>query len=217
VLHEEWQAYQQTLPELEEIHIPRWIIGCSNVLVTQIHGFSASKQAFGACLYVRTTVALGNQYSRLIVAKSKVAPLKVVSLARLELCAAILLARLAAKIIPRLNITIYEKRFWSDSTILLAWINSPSTRWKTFVAHRVGEIQTLTDEAEWGYVKSNDNPADVISRGCSPKQLKDNTLWREGPIWFKSNENEWPKSSIDELLLSTELPKIRRKPVALHL
>ncbi|XP_050055037.1 uncharacterized protein LOC114131043 [Aphis gossypii] len=216
-LNEEWQNYQQTLPELEEIHIPRWIIGCSNVLVTQIHGFAdASTRAFGACLYTRTTDELGNHYSRLIVAKSKVAPLKVVSLARLELCAAVLLARLADKIIPRLNITIHEKRFWSDSTIVLAWINSPSTRWKTFVAHRVGEIQTLTAAAEWGYVKSSDNPADIISRGCSPKLLKDNTLWWEGPVWFKSNENEWPKSSIDELSLNTELPEIKRKPVALH-
>ncbi|CAI6369690.1 unnamed protein product [Macrosiphum euphorbiae] len=134
-LHEEWQNYQQTLPELEKIHIPRWIIGCSNVLVTQIHGFAdASIQAFGACLYARTTDALGNHHSRLIVAKSKVAPLKVVSLARLELCAAVLLARLADKIIPKLNITINKKHFWPDSTIVLAWINSPSTRWKTFVA-----------------------------------------------------------------------------------
>ncbi|CAI6345625.1 unnamed protein product [Macrosiphum euphorbiae] len=217
-LHEEWQNYQQTLPELKKIHIPRWIIGCSNVLVTQIYGFAdASIQAFGACLYARTTDALGNHHSRLIVAKSKVAPLKVVSLARLELCAAVLFARLAYKIIPKLNITINKKHFWSDSTIVLAWINSPSTRWKTFVAHRVGEIQTLTAAAEWGYVKSTDNPADIISRGCSPKQLKDNTLWWEGPVWFKSNENEWPKSSIDELSPSTELPEIKRKPVALHL
>lgn len=98
------------------------------------------------------------------------------SLARLELCADVLLARLAYKMVPRLNIKVNKKHFWSDSTIVLAWLNSLSTRWKTFVAHRVGEIQTLTTEAEWGFVKSNDNPADIISRGCSPNQLKDNTL-----------------------------------------
>lgn len=218
VLRKEWQDYQQTLPELEEIYIPRWIIGCSDVQNTQIHGFAdASLLAFGACLYARSTDALGNHHSRLIVAKSKVAPLKVVSLARLELCAASLLARLANKIIPRLNIKVNEKRFWSDSTIVLAWINAPSTRWKTFVAHRVGEIQTLTAAAEWGYVKSNDNPADVISRGCSPKQLKDNTLWWEGPVWLKSNKNEWPKSSNDKLSPNIELPETKRTQVALQL
>lgn len=184
----------------------------------QIHGFAdASLLAFGACLYARSTDALGNHHSRLIVAKSKVAPLKVVSLARLELCAAILLARLANKIIPRLSIKVNEKRFWSDSTIVLAWINAPSTRWKTFVAHRVGEIQTLTTAAEWGYVKSNDNPADVISCGCSPKQLKDNTLWWEGPVWLKSNKNEWPKSSNDKLSPNIELPETKRTQVVLQL
>lgn len=85
VLRNEWQDYQQTLPELEEIYIPRWISGCSDVQTTQIHGFAdASLLAFGACLYARSTDALGNHHSRLIVEKSKVAPLKVVYLARLD-------------------------------------------------------------------------------------------------------------------------------------
>jgi len=82
------------------------------VLVTQIHGFAdASIQAFDAYLYVWTTDTLGNHHTRLIVSKSKVPLLKVVALAGLELCATVLLARLAENIILRLNITINEKRF----------------------------------------------------------------------------------------------------------
>jgi len=55
------------------------------------------------------------------------------------------------------------------------------------VANRVGEIHTLTDRVEWGHVASNDNPADVLSRGCTPSELKYNSQWWHGPAWLENN------------------------------
>lgn len=111
---------------------------------------------------------------------------------RLELCAILLLARLANKFIPKLNIDIERKYYWTDSSIALFWILSPSNKWSTFVAHRVGEIQDLTNISEWGHVTTIYNPADMISRGCTPQQLCDDILWWSGPGWLKSKANNWP-------------------------
>jgi len=109
--------------------IPRQITCEGDIINIQIHGFAdASIDAYGCCLYLRTTNPSGVHTSKLICAKSKVAPLKIISLPRLELCAALLLARLASKIIPKLHVKISKSYFWSDSKIVLAWITSPSTK-----------------------------------------------------------------------------------------
>lgn len=104
---------------------------------------------------------------RLICAKSRVAPLKTTSIIRLELCAAVLSARLAKNIISILRIHITQQYWWSDSQVVLAWIAAESSRWKTYVANRVSEIHEVTQQYKWNYVKSNKNPADILSRGCT--------------------------------------------------
>lgn len=90
------------------------------------------------------------------------------SVSRLELCAAVILERLANKVLPKLKLNIKNKYFWTDSSITLAWIKSPSSKWKTFVAHQVSEMQDITNLNEWNHVSTQDNPADLISRGCRP-------------------------------------------------
>jgi len=183
----EWEDYCQELVKIEHIIIPRKIIECDEFIKVQIHGFAdASTVAYGACLYIRTTDYAGKHYTRLIVAKSRVAPLKTISLARLELCAAVLLVRLSQKIIPKLRIKVTREYYWSDSSIVLSWINAPSSRWKTFVAHRVGEIQEVTSSSQWRHVKSENNPADIISRGCTPEKLQNDILWWGGPSWINT-------------------------------
>lgn len=189
----EWVKYRKGLSMLNKLTIPR-NIGCNKILANiQIHGFAdASIKCYGACIFLRSTNEQGEHTAKLICAKSKVAPLKVISLPRLELCAALLVARLVSRIVPKLKLNIAKKYFWSDSKIVLSWIASPSTKWKTFVAHRIGEIQDLSNITDWAYVKSSENPADIISRGCDAEQISSISLWWNGPEWLKNNIEEWP-------------------------
>ncbi|XP_025190399.1 uncharacterized protein LOC112590994 [Melanaphis sacchari] len=189
----EWVKYRKSLSMLNKLTIPRNIGGSQKLTNIQIHGFAdASIKCYGACIFLRSTNEQGEHTAKLICAKSKVTPLKVISLPRLELCAALLLARLVSRIVPKLKLNIAKKYFWSDSKIALSWIASPSTKWKTFVAHRIGEIQELSNITDWSYVKSSENPADIISRGCDAEQISGMNLWWDGPEWLKNNTEDWP-------------------------
>lgn len=190
----EWQHYRGKLTHLNSLVVERNIIGDGDICDVQLHGFAdASLTSYGACLYLRVKNSVGNITTNLICAKSRVAPLKTISLPRLELLAAVLLARLISKYSPSLNLPIKETHCWSDSTVVLSWISSQSSRWKTFVAHRIGEIHELTSISQWRHVGSKDNPADIVSRGCCPTQINNLKLWWRGPSWLSLNYTEWPQ------------------------
>ncbi|XP_025191576.1 uncharacterized protein LOC112591858 [Melanaphis sacchari] len=181
-IREQWFEYRTQLSAVNSLSISRKITNNLKPCVIEVHGFSdASTSAYGGCLYLRCTDEAGIHHTNLICAKSKVSPLKTLSLPRLELCAALLLTRLANKLIPKLQLNINQQYFWTDSKIVLAWIASSSTKWRTFVAHRVSEIQNKTTMSEWRHVSTYDNPADVISRGCCPSKLINLDLWWSGP------------------------------------
>ncbi|KAK9704107.1 hypothetical protein QE152_g28489 [Popillia japonica] len=91
-----------------------------------------------------------------------------------------------------LNISIQKVRLWTDSTIVLSWIKSPSRTWKTFVSNRVSEIQTLTKDENWHHVRTNENPADIISRGTTLDELSRSTLWWQGPDWLSMSAENFP-------------------------
>jgi len=90
---------------------------------------------------------------------------------RLELCGALLLTRLACKVLAALTVPINETYYWSDSQVTLAWIAGEPVEWKTFVANRVAKIQRSSNKDCWHHVRSKDNPADIISRGINPEHL----------------------------------------------
>lgn len=194
-IREKWVEYRTQLSALNGLSISRKITNNLKSGVIEVHGFSdASTVAYGCCLYLRCTDDVGVHHTNLICAKSKVAPLKTLSLPRLELCAALLLTRLANNLIPKLQLKVSRQYFWTDSKIVLAWIASSSTKWKTFVAHRVSEIQDKTAINEWRHVNTHENPADVISRGCCPSKLTKLTLWWSGPDWLTKDESNWPEN-----------------------
>ena len=129
--------------------IPRLVKPIGSPILTCLHIFAdASSIAYGAAAYLvvstENTVA-----SHLILAKSKVAPLKSITIPRLELSAALLAARLCNKIHSALNILIYQTWLWSDSTIVLSWIRRQSREFKPFVSSRLTEHNELTHQHEW--------------------------------------------------------------------
>ncbi|XP_055951616.1 uncharacterized protein LOC129987689 [Argiope bruennichi] len=180
----EWSHVVQSLRALELVKIPRWILN-ENPVKLILHCFSdASEAAYGAVIYLQCISANDIVTSRLVCSKSRVSPLKTVSIPRLELCGCLLAAQLQAKVEKALHLQIDSAVMYTDSTISLAWIQTPPHRLKTFVANRVGKIQ-LTQNNKWQHVSSTLNPADVISRELVPEQLIDNYLWWNGPTFLQ--------------------------------
>lgn len=207
-IHSTWFQYRSQLQILNALRIPRWLSNANELTHVEIHGFcDASEQAYGACIYFRTTGRHGYS-SNLICSKSRVAPLKNISLPKLELCGALLLARLMKKTLESFDITVDKVYYWTDSTITLSWIKATARTWKTFVANRVSEIQRVTDIAHWHHVGTLDNPADIISRGQIPQQLMDCKLWWHGPSWLIKDINDWP-TSITNSCSEQEIPERR--------
>lgn len=190
-----WIQFHSELSQLQNLKIPRHV-GITRDLYVSLIGFAdASEKCYGACVYVRVdTDEYSNAHSvTLLTSKSKVSsPNK--TLARLELCAALLLAKLIASIR-----SVFEKRCnirdiyaFSDSTITLTWIHSPAYKFHTFVANRIAQINEYLPASHWFHVRGVENPADIVSRPVTPQGLINNSLWFHGPQWLSASFSDWP-------------------------
>ncbi|XP_054260025.1 uncharacterized protein LOC128984709 [Macrosteles quadrilineatus] len=191
-----WNKFANELPYIEMLKIPRYV-GLSSAKDIQLHAFSdASEAGYCSCVYLRVVNSQGIISTYLLIAKSRVAPLKRISIPRLELCGAHLMSKLLNYCIqllsPHCKISSYTA--WCDSTIVLSWIGMPSYRLKVYVSNRVAEIQENIPPSFWQHISSLENPADVGSRGTAPQDLINHTLWWNGPVWLCNSEENWPKS-----------------------
>ncbi|GFW17724.1 integrase catalytic domain-containing protein [Trichonephila clavipes] len=147
----------------------------------ELHAFSdASEKAYGSSIYLKSISALREVKVCLVTSKSRVSPLKQISIPRLELCGAVLAAKWMKKVKEALNLQITAVYFWSDATIVISWIHRESRELKTFVANRVSKIHQLSSRDQWHHIASEQNPADVLSRGLLPEELRDDSLWWHG-------------------------------------
>ncbi|GFX04814.1 DUF1758 domain-containing protein [Trichonephila clavipes] len=178
---EEWMNFYQKLAKVNNFKIPRCILLPATIRI-EIHGFSdASERAYAAVVYIKCFNESGQSQTRLLCSKFRVAPLKTLTIPRLELSAALLLSRLVKKVVPILQLPIHKIWMWTDSTIALAWIKTEPHKLKTFVSNRVAEIQALSKDYHWKHVSSKNNPVDLISRGCNVDELLKNEMWFSGP------------------------------------
>lgn len=177
---ERWCEYYNSLSAINELKIPRWIHTTVGSEI-ELHGFAdASELGFGAAIYVRSAMN-GNIQCNLLTAKTRVAPVKTISIPRLELCAAKLLAELMNHVRNTCALDYAPYYLYSDSTTTLYWIKSNISNLKIFVANRVSTIQTHTNIETWSYVPSKQNPADIASRGMKSSELIHSNLWWTGP------------------------------------
>ncbi|XP_051166519.1 uncharacterized protein LOC127284864 [Leptopilina boulardi] len=192
----QWILYCEQLKQIKKIKIPRHVLVQSPQEI-ELHGFCDSSQvAYGACIYLRSISNDGSVMVRLVAARSRVSPMKTVSLPRLELCGAVLLADLHHKVKESLTVKIKDSWFWSDSMVALSWIKADPSRWHIFVGNRVTEIQQWTSPEQWNHVRTDQNPADLISRGMELDDLERSSLWWNGPSWLSGIKDDWPHEEI---------------------
>ncbi|XP_069361895.1 uncharacterized protein [Maniola hyperantus] len=205
-IRQAWFEFANSLPQLNTIHIPRCVTSNSPIDM-QLHIFTdASEKAYGACIYIRCLDNDGTVTTHLLASKSKVAPIKTISIPRLELSSALLGTRLGIKVLNSLTLQFSKCILWSDSTIVLGWLGSSPTHLKPFVRHRVSEIQESFADHEWRYVPSKENPADLASRGLKADALGKSSLWWSGPSFLKSDQINWPEKPKQEIQVS-DLPE----------
>jgi hypothetical protein len=188
-----WRQWIAELQYITIVQIPRCYDVDYNKSEVQIHVFvDASEAAFSAVCYFRVSKA-DRVTTALVAAKSKVAPLKQLSIPRLELQGALLGTRLAASLTRGHRRTISRTVFWSDSKTVLCWLRSDKGRFKQFVSFRVGEILESTDPSQWRWVPSKENVADEATREDKRAEFNPNCRWMTGPDFLKLPEEDWPQ------------------------
>ena len=166
-----WSANER----IETIRIPRWLGYCGEESIELVGFCDASNDGYGMVVYVRVSGSLN-----FLMAKSRVAPMKKVSTPRLELTAAFLLAKMMNYVASSYNSKVFISCY-SDSQVALAWIKGNASKWETFVANRVNEIQRLTPPEVWAFVPGSINPADLASRGTCDFNKLSSDYWLQGP------------------------------------
>lgn len=205
-----WLQFYNNLRLIENLKIPRPIL-IINFISIEMHVFTdASQHAYGTAIYFRSVNSLNIVDVNLVCSKSRVAPVKVISIPRLELCAALLGVELAHTVIKATEneIKIDKIFYWCDSTIVLSWISSESSKLKTFVANRVSKIQTFSHSYQWRYIPTDMNPADYISRGVDPEETQQLDSWFFGPKFLLSDDQYWPNNI--EIQSNTDLPELKQ-------
>ncbi len=165
-LRQKWQDWRNQLDSLSNHAIPRYYFTPeSGVEGLQLHGFSdASQRAYAAVVYLRATYKNSPTTVSLVLAKSKVAPLKGETIPRLKLCGALLLAKIMKTVQEALKIDTSHLHAWTDSTIVLNWLDGTPKRLKVYASSRIATIQELFPPSIWKHVPTHYNPADCASR-----------------------------------------------------
>ena len=181
--HAQWRL---ELPLLKARTIPRcYRLPQQSSLSTELHAFAdASTKAFGAVVYCRTTYRDHPPLVVLVTAKTKVAKINPPTVPRLELCGAVLLVKLLTSTAAILGVPPEQWHAWSDSSIVLAWLDGQPRQFKQYVQNRVSFILQATSPYQWQHVPTGENPADCASRGMMPSDLLKYNLWWEGPPWL---------------------------------
>ena len=188
-----WLYWLEQLPKLKEYKLNRCIKPVQfGEVECQLHHFSdASENGYGVASYLREVNNDGEVFCTLVMAKSRVAPLKQVTIPRLELSAAVLATKVDHLIRIEQNVP-KESMFWTDSTAVLKYIHNEDKGFHTFTANRIAKIRDSTQPRQWHYIDSKSNPADDASRGLSADAFLRNERWLQGPEFLWNDEQFWP-------------------------
>ena len=186
---DEWNRLTSMLQSSKPVVIPRYIYSDidETIKTTNLIGFcDASEKAYAALVYLRTEFSDDTVHVNFLAAKTRVSPLNHLTIPRLELLSALLLANLIISVQDALKseLLLSQPICYSDSKIAISWIRGEDKEWQQFVENRVNTIRKLVSAQYWRHCPGRDNPADTPSRGSTPTELSTNQLWLNGPTWL---------------------------------
>ena len=157
-----------------------------------VHGFcDTSEVAYFSIVYLRAANVQNNIHVALVIAKTKVAPFKHLSIPRLQLCGAVMVSKLLHHMAKILEVPLSNIFAWTDSRITLGGLQGNPRGFLTFVGNWVAEISEAIPMACWHHVKGGDNTADCLSSGMFPAELVEHNLWRRGHQWLRDTKECW--------------------------
>lgn len=194
-MRKKFEKWEKQIVKLRDISIPRCLIlNVEGPCDLSLHVFcDASKIAYATCIFLRSENE-NSVFCQLVQARNRVAPMKEISIPRLELLACNIGARLVQTVKNDLGMKDIPTVYWSDSGNALYWIKKNEC-WAPFVYNRVQEIRSLSNPADWRYVPGSLNPADLPSRGCNAAFLAESRWW-EGPDWLREPCEKWPMAEV---------------------
>ena len=202
-----WSEWLQTLSSLDGICINRSMYPKEfNPTTFELHCYcDASFQAIAYVIYARFTNMEEKVHISFVTGASKLAPRSAASIARLELCAAVEVTRAATAIIKELSTKPAQVVFYSDSKIVLGYLNNENRRFVKYVERRVEDVHKFSNTQQWTYVSTEDNPADHGTRPTTPRELRSSS-WLEGPLQLHESSYHPPvySASQQEIILPEE-------------
>ncbi|XP_065077675.1 uncharacterized protein LOC135700932 [Ochlerotatus camptorhynchus] len=194
-LCELWRRWIALLPKLNSIRIPRCYFTAADYQTyssLEVHVFvDASKSCYASVVYFRVETEEGMKVA-LVAGKTKVAPLKMMSIPRLELQAAVLGTRLLNSVVAMHNLAVSRRVLWTDSQTVLAWLRCDHRRYQQFVGFRVAEILSTTDLQEWRKIETERNVADLATKWGKGPIFDESNPWFHGPKFLLEPECLWP-------------------------
>ena len=204
----QWERWRAELPKLTELKIDRCVKPekFGEVKKVELHHFAdASFAGYGACTYIRM-ISSSRIHSVLLMGKSRVAPSKTITIPKLELQAAVMSSKIARVLSAELNHEHLSHHYWTDSKVVLGYINNESKRFHVYVANRVQQIRDTTNPKDWNYITTDENPADHASRGLYADELMSSN-WFSGPQFLRERDLKPIKC---EIQISSTDPNVRK-------
>lgn len=212
-LSNEWLHFCSEMPLLRSLSVTR-NIPLQAARTVRLVGFSdAAETAMAANVYMHLTYQDGSSEAFLIRSRTRLSPIRTVTIPRLELGAAVLLAKTIKTVLLGTDINFESVDLFTDSQIVLFWLRTPPYKMKVYIASRVIQILDGVPEARWGFISGKLNPADISSRGIDPSQLQNCDLWWKGPPMLTSDPSTWHSEPLRAPGADEELEMKKENPV----
>lgn len=192
---EAWKVWLQGLSLLGVLRVSRCYMppAVDGIEQAALHHFcDASQVAYSTVSYLRVTDTKGRVHCSFVFGRARLAPLKQLTIPRLELCAAAMAAKADEMLRRELTVKLEESTFWTDSMIVLQYLSNHEHKFHTFVANRIASILDISMASQWRHVNTRLNPADDATRGLSAEEFMKDARWLKGPDFLGHSKEQWP-------------------------